>query len=339
VKAKRLDIERALTASASGLFLLHGPDGAGSDALVARFKDALGSDAERVVLTAAALKADPALLSDEAAAFSLFGGKRYVLVEGGGDDLLDAVVNLIEAATVGNPVIIVTGALRKGSKLLTLVEGSPHAMAFASYVPEGRDAERVVVDLGHAAGLIITPTLARRISNAGAGDRAMIALELDKFSLYLDASPQAPVTLDAETIGVLSAGAEEGDLARVVDAVLDGDPVALDRELSQISGSGTETIAVLRALSRRVLLLSKHRAEVDAGSSVDNVMASAGKSLFYKEKAAVTRQVGRWASDRLATVAARLLGTERDFKETGALGADAIAETLFAIAQAKSARR
>lgn len=334
MKAKRADIERALTASATGLFLLHGPDTAGSDALRARLQAALGTEAERVVLTTAALKSDPALLSDEAAAFSLFGGKRWILVEGGGDELLDAVTNLLAVATPGNPVVIVAGAMRKGSKLLTLVEATPNAMAFASYLPEGRDAERVVIDLARTMGLSIAPGLARRISDASAGDRAMIALELDKFALYLDARPEAPVTLESEVVDALSAEAEEGDLTRVVDAVLDGDAGALDRELAQLAGSGTETVALIRALSRRVLLLARHRGDVDAGASVDGVMASAGKSMFYKEKPAVARQLGRWPSARLATVAERLLDAELDFKSPGSLGVEAIAEPLFAIAQA-----
>lgn len=339
MKAKRPDIERALSASVSGLVLLHGPDVAGSDALAARLRVALGADAERVVLSAAALKSDPALLSDEAAAFSLFGGKRYILVEGGGDELLDAVANLLTANTPGNPVLIVTGVLRKGSKLLALVEAASNALAFASYVPEGRDADRMVIDLARDAGLIVAPALARRIAEAGASDRAMIALELDKFALFLDASVDAPLALDAQTVDALSAGAEEGDLTRVVDAVLDGDPGALDRELAQLAGSGTETVALIRALNRRVLVLARNRADIDKGASVDAVMATAGKAMFYKEKPAVARQLGRWGSDRLATAAARLLAAERDFKAPGSLGSDAIAEQLFTIAHAGAARR
>lgn len=339
MKAKRPDIERALTASASGLFLLHGPDVAGSDALAARLRASLGADAERISLSPTALKADPALLSDEAASFSLFGGKRYVLVEGGGDELLGAVANLLAATKTGNPVLIVTGALRKGSKLLALAEASPSALAFASYVPEGREADRMVSDLGRAAGLLIAPALAQRIAESNAGDRAMISLELDKFALFLDASCDAPATLDTDTIDALSAGAEEGDLTRTGDAVLDGDPAALDREMSQLAGSGTETVALIRAITRRVLLLARLRGDIDAGASVDAVMGSAGKSMFYKEKPTVARQLGRWNSDRLSTAAARLLAAERDFKASNSLGSDAIAETLFAIARAASSPR
>lgn len=339
MKGRRADIERALASAPTGLFLLHGPDTAGSDALRARLQATLGPEAERVVLAPAAIKSDTALLSDEAASFSLFGGKRWILVEGGGDELLDAVTNLLAATETGNPVVIVAGALRKGSKLLALVEAAPNAMAYASYLPEGRDAERMVIELGYATGLRIAPGLARRIAEASATDRALIALELDKFALYLDATPEHPASLEADIVDALSAETDEGDLSRVVDAVLDGDTGALDRELTQLAGSGTDTVALVRAMSRRVLLLARHRGEVDAGASVDGVMASTGKSTFYKERSAVARQLGRWSSARLAIVAERLLAAERDFKSPGSLGADAIAEPLFIIAQAASSQR
>lgn len=334
MKAKRGEIERALDKPGNfRLFLLHGPDSAGSAVLVARLASTLGSDVERVPIAPATLKADPARLADEAAAFSLFGDKRLILVDGGGDELLDAVSGLLAAPSVGNPVVVVTGALKKSSKLLALVEGSPSALANASYVPEGRDADRMVSDLGRAVGLDVSPDLARRIGDGGNGDRSLIASELDKYALFLDAAPERPVLLSTEVVDALSAGAEDGDLSRIVDAVLDGDQRGLDRELAILSG--TESIVLLRALARRLLMLVKYQAEMDGGASIDAV----GRSMFFKDKPAITRQLGRWSGDRLATALSRVLEAEREVKSSGSLGADAVGEKLFAIAQAAGRRR
>lgn len=340
MKAKRGEIERALDKpGTTRLFLLHGADVAGSNALAARLAAALGPDVERVPLAPATLKGDPALLADEAAAFSLFGGKRLILVEGGGDELLDAVQLLLAAPALGNPVAVITGVLKKTSKLLSLAEASPHALANAGYVPEGRDADRMVIDLGRAAGLGISPELARRLGEASAGDRAMLAFELDKFALYLDAAPDRPAVLEADVVDTLSADADDGDPSRVVDAVLDGDVRGLDRELALLLAGGGEPIVLLRALTRRLMLLAKHRVHVERGQSVDSVIASVGKSLFFRDKPAVTRQLGRWSADRLATAMARASDAERDVKSPGSLGADAVGETLFAIANAGARRR
>lgn len=340
MKAGRSDIDRALAVPGKiRLFLLHGPDIASSNALASRLAAALGSDVERVALASASLKADPALLADEAASFSLFGAKRLLVVDGGGDELLDAVAALLDAPAGGNLAVIVTGALKKTSKLLALVEASPDAIANASYLPEGRDAGRLAVEIGRAAGLAIPPDIARRLAESSGGDRALLASEIDKFALFLDADPERPAVLEQEVVAALSVDPEEGDLSRVVDAVLDGDVGAVSRELTQLIGSGTEDIVLLRALSRRLLLLARHRADVDAGSSVDSVMASAGRSMFYKDRPAVARQLGRWSADRLAAAIGRTITAEREMKSVGGLGADAVHETLFGIAQAATRRR
>lgn len=340
MKAKRADIERAVAApGAFRLYLLHGADMSGSSALLARLSATLGAEAERISLSPSVLKSNPALLGDEAASFSLFGEKRLIVVEGGGEELLEAATGLLGASSDGDPVVIVAPALKKTSKLLTLVEAAPNAIAFASYIPEGREADQIVVELGRAAGLGISLDLARRLAGASGGDRAILRFEIDKFALYLDASPERPARLEIDVVDALSAGAEEGELSRIVDAVLDGDPERLDRELKQLGSGGTEAVGVLRALIRRLLLLARLRYEVERDGSVDSVMASAGRSLFFKDKPAVTRQLGRWSAERLAAALGHALDGERAVKAPASVGPDAVDATLFRIAQAASRQR
>jgi DNA polymerase-3 subunit delta len=78
-------------------------------------------------------------------------------------------------------------------------------------------------------------------------------------------------------------------------------------------------------------LLTRLRAEVERGSSVSAVMASQGKSLFWKEKDNVERQVGRWRADLLAKAMSRLLDAERQVKASGGVGPLAADAELFAI--------
>jgi len=341
LKAKRNEIERALDLADGQirLFLLHGPDVAGSKALAARLAASIGADSERVDLAHATLKADPARLADEAASLSLFGSRRCIVVEGGGDDLVDSVEALMMAPAAGNPAILLTGSLKRGSKLLALVDASTLAMSFASYALEGRDADRMVTDLARAAGLSLTPDVARRLAEESAGDRGLIGGELEKLALYLDASPQQPAGLDHDAIDALCAGSALIDAAAVVDAVLDGNPPALDRTLGGMAGGGGEGVPMIRVLGRRLLLLTKLRAEVEGGNSPESVMASAGKALFYKEKPAIARQLQKWNSRRLALAASRALAAEEGLKASGGIGATSADELLFALAQAAARRR
>jgi DNA polymerase-3 subunit delta len=82
---------------------------------------------------------------------------------------------------------------------------------------------------------------------------------------------------------------------------------------------------------RRMSLLARLRAEVEQGSSPAAVMASSGKSLFWKEKDEVGRQLGRWRSDLLAKAMARLVEAERQVKASGGVGPLAADAELFAI--------
>lgn len=334
MKAARGQIERALKAPGEWrFFLLYGPDDAGSRALARLAGKAMGGEAERVDLAGSELKADPARLADEAASISLFGGARYIVVEPAGDESVAAVEALLQAPAAGNPVVLVAGALKPASKLLKLALAAPAALAHASYAPEGQEAERLVQDLARDEGLSLRPDLARRLASACGGNRAILAQELAKLALYADAAPGRPRQIDHDDLDAVGAASEEGDLSRLVDAVSGGRPDMLDAELARLASQGMDGIPLLRAVLRRMILLSRLRAEVERGASIDAVMASQGKSLFWKEKPAVAQQLGRWRADLLAKSVGRLLEAERQAKASGGLGPAAIDEELFAIAR------
>lgn len=333
MKATRPQIERALRSPGGEvrLFLLYGPDEAGSRALAKLLARAMGEAAERVDLTGSELKSDPARLSDEAASISLFGGSRYIWVEPAGDEALDAVQGLVDAPVAGNPVVVVAGALKPASRLLKLALAAPCALAFASYVPEGAEADKIVIEMARQLGMDIRPDAARRIAEGCGGNRAVIAQELGKLACFVDAAPERPRRVDHDALDAIGATSEEGDLSRLVNSVSGGDPATLQAELLRLSSEGSQGVPLIRAVLRRMTLLAKLRAEVEGGKSVDLVMTSHGKSLFWKEKPVVAQQLARWPSEQLAKGIGRLIEAERQLKTSGGLGAVAADEELLAI--------
>lgn len=332
MKANRAQIEKALKSPGeTRFFLLHGPDEAGSRSLVRLFGVAMGEGAERVDLTGSELKADPARLADEAAAISMFGDRRWVLVEQAGDEIAPAVEALIEAQAAGNPVAIAAGALKPASKLLKLALAAPCGLAFASYAPDTKDADRLVLDMAREHGLIVQRDVARRIGEACGANRAVAEQELRKFALYLDASPEAPKGLEHEALDAVGAGADQGDLSRLVDSVAGGDAAALEGEIARLRAEGQEGITLIRAVLRRMMLLARLRAEVEQGNSVAAVMASSAKSLFWKEKDCVSAQLGRWRPELIARTVSRLADAERQVMSPGGPGIVAADAELFAI--------
>jgi DNA polymerase-3 subunit delta len=321
VKVKEAQISRALDNpdGAIKLYLLYGPDDAGSRALAGRLDRAMGTDAERIDLDGATLKDDPARLADEAASISLFGGRRYIRVTGG-DECTAAVASLMQSGTIGDPVVLIAGALKPTSPLLKLALTDPQVLACASFKPEAATADELAVLVGRGFGLRLTGQAARQLANHCLNDRAILERELEKIALYLDAAPDRPRDADIDVLESIGAGLGEANAMLLVDAVLMGRLRQLSEELTSVNESNSGIIPVIRGISRRLMLLARLRAEVDAGRSVGSVMASAGKSLFYKEKDAVSAQLQRWDSRRLRTAMERMFAAEQAIKRSRSAG-------------------
>jgi DNA polymerase-3 subunit delta len=333
VKASKANIGRTVDQPRPEVrfYLFHGPDEAQSRALAARLMEALG--ATRFLISAGAVKSDPASLADEAGAMSLFGGKRLVWVEPATKDIEEGVVALLEGPMTESPVVAIAGALPKSSALLKLAEASPAALAFACYAPEGQDAERMVIDLGRRFGLEISPPVAARLADSAGNDQAIVGQELQKLALYIDASPQAPRELDHGAIDAVGAATAEGDFQRLADLALGGELDELAEELTRLPAAGNEGIPVVRSLQRRLLMLAPLRARVERGERVDAVLASAGRALFWKEKAKVQRMLSKWSAENLTTIALRAGELERSLMFTAVPEREALGEELLAIAR------
>jgi DNA polymerase III subunit delta len=332
--ARRPEMERALAApDGVRFFLLYGPDEAGSRSLARLLGAAMGADAERVELTGAELKGDPARLADEAASFSMFGGARWILVDPAGDESLPAVEALLDAPAASSPVALVAGALKPASKLLKLALAEKRARAFASYPPDAREADRLVAELARVQGLQLRGDVARRIAESCGGNRFVIAQELAKYALFLDAAPERPRPLDHDAVDAVGAESGEGDLTLLVDSVAGGDPAALEQELARLRAEGQEGIGLLRAVLRRMLLIARLRGDVEAGKSPSAVLDAQGKALFWKDKKALEAQLPRWRADLAARAIGRLLDAERQIKASGGIGPIAADAELLTIAR------
>ncbi|MCI4590757.1 DNA polymerase III subunit delta [Sphingobium sp. BYY-5] len=341
MKASRGQIEKALDSPPADIrfFLLYGPDEAGSQALAKRLERAMGPEAERIDLDGPTLRDDPARLADEAAAFSMFGDKRWVRVAGMGDESAPALTALLEAEVVGNLVIAVAGALKATSKLVKLALDHKAAMAFISYQPDAREAEQIAVGIARDGGLRLPSELARRIVDLANGDRALMAGEIEKLILYLDAAPDRPREATAEALDALSADHPDTEVAPLVNAVLGGDLKAMHRELMSLSETGAAMASVIRPLLTRAMLIAAIRDAFDASGRLEAAVESAGKAVFWKEKGLVSRQVRLWEAGGIARVIQRLLEAERASRGGRGLGDLMVRHELLAIARQAARER
>ena len=338
MKLARGAIGRTLDRPDPGIrfYLFHGSDEGQSRSHAQRLLLSLG--AQRAVISGGAVKSDPALLAAEAGAMSLFGEPRLIWVEPAGEDIAEGVAALLEASEVESPVAAIAGALKKSSALLKLAEASPAVVSFASYVPEGQDAERMVAEVGRTFGLKVNASVAARVGAACGNDQAIVRKELEKLALYIDASTEAPKDLDHDAVDAVGADLPEGNFARLADIALSGRIREVADELSGLTAGGADAIPILRALQRRLLLLAPARARVERGQSPADVMAAMGNALFFKDKPLVGALLQQWNAASLATVLERSGKLERDIMFSPVPPVEALAEELVAIARAAQSR-
>lgn len=338
MKVNRAEIERALDAPPPHvrLFLLYGPDEAESHGLAQRLERAMGAGAERVDLDGATLKSDPARLIDEAASISLFGDRRHVRLIITGDECLPAIEALLDAEVAGNPVAAIAGALRPTSALLKRALTDPAVMACISYALDAEKAAPLAAAMARELGLRLDIDAARHLAQAAANDRALMAREVEKLALYLDAAPDRPQTADMAALEAIGAGEGEAELSRLVDTVLGGSPAEAAGEIAQLAEQGVAGIPAIRALAKRVQLLIRLARQMGNRGDAHAVVEAQGKAIFWKEKGGVERQLKRWSPERLSTLTDRLLAAERAIKSPASPGdimADAEMITIARAAQ------
>ncbi len=328
MKADAARIERALDKPGPDckLFLLYGPDEAGSRALADRLGAAMGPDAERVDLDGGMLKDDPARLPDEATAITMFGGPRWIRVTGG-DEALRAIDALLDAPE-GCPVVLVAGNLPKTSALLKRALDDSRVLAFQSWKPEGQKADAIATQTGRAMGVRLSPDAARLLADATQGDRALMMRELEKLALYVDASPDRPRPVERADIEAVGAAIDVREAWDTVDALFDGKVAVLAREIS--GDAAVEVIPGLRAIDRRALMIARALSARRGGQ-----MPRGAK----REMDTVERESRHWSPEAAATAHRLAMEAEAAVKMPGTAGEVLAHAAMLGMTRAAARRR
>ncbi|MET0308906.1 MAG: DNA polymerase III subunit delta [Sphingomonas sp.] len=339
MKASAVQIRAAVDAPKpdTRLYLFHGPDEAGAAELATRLARALGPEAERIDIDMKALRDQPGRLADEAASMSLFGGVRYVRVSGIEEGAAEAITLLLNADRAGNPVVAIGPGLKASGKLVKMAIAAPNAMAHACYVPEGADAARLASTVAREYGLRLTGDVPQRLASASGGDRAILAREIEKLALYLDAATDRPRDADGQALDAIGADLNDVELHHAIDAVIDGRVADIGSELANLSAGGGSSIPLLRQLARRLMTLAELRNDMDGGLTADEVLEK--HRIFFREKPAYTRALRRWNAAQIARAIDRVRQTERMLMHSASAGEVLAEAECTAIARAAARAR
>ncbi len=334
MKLKAAEVTKALRQLPPGIraVLLFGPD----EALV---RDRLKTLGKQVVadlkdpfnvseLTGSDVAAEPARLADEASALSMMGGARVVLVAGAADSTLAALTAALDSTGAQSLILLSAGELTPKSKLRAFAEKRSDVLAMACYPEDARALAAMLTEAAAAEGYRLSSDAAQLLLSASGGERDIARQELAKLLTYVN-RPGAEVTGDqASAIIANWGGADFDDL---VAAVCGGKADIADAQLTRLQSEGTNGIAMLRAVARRLWMFAGAHAAIAAGQSAREVADKLFGPMAWKQSPVFLGQLDRWSAARCDAGLARLTQAERDSKVTGAAADLIAARALLAL--------
>lgn len=290
------------------VFYFCGPDEAGASDAAAKISELLGP-AEKVELSGADLRKDPVRLADEARSVSLFGDIRQIHVRCAGDEAYDAVDTLLASPVDGWPLLIVATSATDKSRLAKLLADRSDSLVTMFHPPDLRSITGAVRDMAGAAGLQMGNDLAERIAKGCALDTRMARSEIEKLALYVDASPLAPRTVDAEALDAIGAASEDDGFMPLVNVVLSGEVGKLSGELARLRELELNPVGLLLAFERRAAQLGSLAGKLGRRSDILPFLES--ERVFFRDRNDIGKQLRKWRGKRLDRLVDRLIGLHR----------------------------
>lgn len=321
------------------VLVVFGPDGGQVQEVAARLARSVVPDLNdpfRVAeLTPAVLKADPARLSDEAAAMSLTGGRRVVRIRDA-DESLVPLLKAFLANPVGDALIVLAaGDLGSRSALRKLAEEAANAAALSCYRDEAGGLGAVIRETLGGFGLTAEPDAMAYLTEHLGGDRLLTRRELERLALF--AMGAGRVTVD-DAIACIGDGSAIS-MEELAFATADGDHAAADRLLDRLMREGTSPVGIVRGVMSHFQRLHLVSGAMVAGRTAEQAMAMLRPPVFYKRTQRFRAQLRAWPPDRAAQALEMLTAAEIDCKSTGLPDKQICGRVLLQIGRAAAAAR
>lgn len=298
--------------AAMRLWYFCGADEAGAADAAARVLARLKAE-ERVDLTGAELKRDPARLVDEVRSTSLFGASRVIVITMAGDEAHDAIAALIDDSVPGWPVLALASSATDKSRVAKLLIDRDDALVAVFHPPEPETVRDWVRAHAGTCGLKLGDDMAMQIAAAAAFDTRIARSEIDKLALYCDVSPEAPRAPGAADLAAIGTATADDRQAGLVAAALGGDSARLRADMPGLIAGDINPVGLLLAIERRAVQLAQMAARMGPGGNVRAFIEqeAAAKRVFFRDRDELGAQLSRWRGARLERLLERLAELHR----------------------------
>lgn len=281
-------------------------------------------------LTGDQAKADPAAVTDEAAALAFGGGRRAVIVRGVTEDALPACQNFLDDPHGDSLVVVEAGELDGRSKLRALFEKAGNAAALACYRDEQRDLSPLIRETLQGHGLEASREALAYLAASLGGDRGVTRSELDKLALYKGSG-----RIELEDAQACVGDSASLSLEDVALAAGDGDLPGLQRAFDRAIAEGANPVQPLRAAANHF----KRLHQLSGADNVEQAIERLRPPVFWKIKGRVAAQARAWSPAGIAAALEALLEAEGRCKSTGLPAETISARTLLGLASRSPLRK
>jgi len=254
-----------------------------------------------VELTEEAVKADPAIISDEFSAMGFGSDRRIIRLRFGQERGLSAIAaflkgleteNAIQDLTTPPLLILEAGSLTPKSELRKITEKSAR-MAAIPCQPEAPKSLRIRIEEKlHENGLGITADALATMLEICGENYASTDQEIEKLILF---KHRADNTITLQDIDAILSGGKPSSLSNITAAILAENPIRLDQEISKAIDQNESPISILRTLAWQLEQPSRFRGSQARSQHVSPAQAKTRKRiLFWSEKMLKQTGIPQW---------------------------------------------
>ncbi len=276
------------------------------------------------------IKKRPGLLSDEARAFVLGGGRRVIRLKEFAESNTKIIADFLKIAKTEDALIIIEcHELGPRSNLRNLFEKSKNAAAIACYNDNSRSLIKIINGTLKDRGLTPSTDALNYLENNLGNDRSITRNELEKLILYMG----GPGPLNLFDVVALIDDNSRLELDDITLATGSGDRFKLDKAYNRAIRNGTHPIQILRATARHFSRLHEALGMIASGENPETAIKKLKPPVMFMHVDIYKLQLHIWKSEQLGIALDLLTKAEIQCKKS-AMPIEALCErTLFRIAQ------
>jgi DNA polymerase-3 subunit delta len=285
------------------------------------------------VLTADDLTGDPAKLSDEMSALSMFGDARLVRLRLDHERSGAAIAKIIKSFDTDPDkaeakLIVEAGDLTPRSAIRKAFESAGNFASIGCYAANTADLSNLVRTSLNEHSIAIDDDALNLWTPLLEGDYAMARGEIEKMALYkgYGTEPEARVTI--EDIRTLAAGGQSVSIDDIIMNAMSGNPSECDASFRRAVAGKMNSAVILRSLQRHIGRLLEANANMESGESPEGALRSLRPPVFRMQERAFLGQLRIWPGTMLRRALSQSLEAEKQLKTAGA-PADAITGRLL----------